>query len=395
MITDEIAKTSNADVKIKFVDLLSSLSALRSLTSLDFQAVNESFLIRNALKVLIQYQDMESCSVFLRYEDELVNVSGLDWDDISDFEESDQGIKRTSKRFKIGEGLIGLAAETRVQQHSQNCMIDSRFKDGFTDSDQIAPGSLICTPIDVGHELIGVLNVSHPQANFFNEWHERMLMIYCSMMGHLIVNRRLFHDMEDLVAQRTSELKTALQQTEDLKKRYEQLSLLDELTGLFNRRYFFSRAESAISNALRYGQSLCVLLIDLDAFKLINDKFGHTVGDSVVKNVAVILNAESREGDIVARFGGDEFVVVLPNTPCSNGVASAERIINEVRALTVEDVPEVKLTVSIGLSCVDSDYESDPPRSITVNQLIQQADLALYKAKSNGKNSVVTFIHDL
>ncbi len=393
MIIDKTTNASNADVKIKFVDLLSSLSALRSLTSLDFQVVNESFLIRNALKVLIQYQDMESCSVFLRHNDELVNASGLDWDDISDFQETGQAPNRRGRRFKIGEGLIGLAAETRVQQHSENCTIDPRFRDISGESDQIVPGSLICTPIDVGDELIGVLNVSHPQANFFNDWHERMLMIYCSMMGHLIVNRRLFHEMEKMVGQRTSDLKAALYEAEELKQRYEKLSLVDELTGLFNRRYFFSRAESAVSSAVRYNQSLCVLLIDLDAFKSINDKFGHTVGDSVVKNVASILSDESREGDIVARFGGDEFVVVLPNTPCSNGIASAERIRSKVGELALEDSPQAKLTVSIGLSCLSPDSDEIQPTS--VNQLIQQADLALYTAKNNGKNSVNTFARDM
>ena len=288
----------------------------------------------------------------------MINASGLDWDDISDFRESEQTPQRRARRFKVGEGLIGLAAATRVQQHSENCTIDPRFRDISADSDQIVPGSLICTPINVGDELVGVLNVSHPQANFFNDWHERMLMIYCSMMGHLIVNRRLFHEMEKMVSQRTTELKAALQEAEKLKQRYEQLSLVDELTGLFNRRYFFSRAESAVSSAVRYRQSLCVLLIDLDAFKSINDKFGHAVGDSVVKNVSSILSDESRDGDIVARFGGDEFIIVLPNTPCTSGAASAERIRNRVGELTVKDAPQARLTVSIGLSCLSPDLET-------------------------------------
>ncbi len=392
MIMSQLPMDSGVDEKIGFVDLLNSLSALRSLTELDFQVINECFLIRNALKALIQYQDMESCSVFLLDDNELINAAGLDWDDIADLNCLDNNQRHLAQRFKMGEGLIGKAAETRALQHCRNCTTDPRFERLSGKSNKTIPGSLISTPIEVGSELIGVLNVSHPETNFFTAWHERLLLIFSSMMGHLILNRRLFHEMEEKVRQRTADLEIALKEAEALKERYEQLSLVDELTGLFNRRYFFSRADGELSNAIRYQQSLCLLLVDLDHFKLINDRYGHSIGDVVAKRVSGVLTDESRDGDIVARFGGDEFIILLPNTSCFEGVSSGERIREKIRAIKLLDSPNLKITVSIGVSCLDP--EVSEVQTPTVSQLIKRADTALYTAKENGRNSVVTFAID-
>ena len=176
------------------VDLLNSLSAVKDLSELNCcQAGDEKELISNALAVLIQNQDMERCSLFLLNEEGyLTNLTGLS----SSESRNDKRQEYTPLQFKMGEGVIGVAALTGELQHCQNCADDERFSSAIQQDKTGMPGSIISVPIQVSNELVGVLNISHPKAFYFNEWHIRMLGIYKNMLGQLITNYRLFQQMD-------------------------------------------------------------------------------------------------------------------------------------------------------------------------------------------------------
>ncbi len=373
------------------VDLLNSLSTVKGLSELDCQIADEKALIAHALTILIQNQDMERCSFFLLQDNGcLVNVTGLSCEEYTESTSNEY----QPLSFKVGEGIIGLAAKTRELQHCQDCRNDPRFEQHNQQS-ALLPGSIISVPVIVAEtELVGVLNISHPEANYFNDWHIRLLHIYKNMLGQLITNCRLFQQMEQKIAHPTAKLQQALKDVKYLKERYESMSMIDDLTGLFNRRYFYAQAAMVISSLERYGQGMCVLILDLDYFKKINDSYGHMTGDQVLIDVAATLKEEMRESDILVRFGGEEFVVVFTNTDCRNGFIFAERIRKSINALSWDlDEEQVRITVSIGMTCLDSSDGSKP--GIDIDHLIHCADVALYRSKAQGRNRSTIFTQEM
>ena len=369
------------------VNLFSSLSALKKLSEISCQVEDEKHLILQALTTLIQNQDMESCSFFiLDNEGLLTNVTGLSTSELN------QRPPRTEKplRFKIGEGIIGAAAASGKIQHCQNCREDARFSAGL--QNMPLPGSIISAPVFTLHNtLIGVLNVSHSEPNFFSDWHIRLLEIYKNILGQLITNSRLFQQMEAQISLRTAELEQLVAETQRLKDHYASISMQDQLTGLHNRRYFYDQVERAIAQHKRHAQPFCLLVLDIDHFKTINDRFGHTFGDQVLIGVAEALKKQVRTSDILIRFGGEEFVVIFTNTNFENGHVFADRIRNAVKALSwwFED-KLVQITLSIGLHF--SDLENpEHEKKLDIDQIIHCADLALYSAKANGRDQVVVF----
>ena len=163
-------------------------------------------------------------------------------------------------------------------------------------------------------------------------------------------------------------------------KEAEKLAMLDSLTGIFNRRYFDVSLKKELKRALRYDKNLSLLLIDMDNFKNINDTKGHLFGDSVLSRLAGILSSISREEDIPCRFGGEEFVVLLPETGASGAFTFAERLRSEMRA---EDFfTENQITFSGGIACY-------PEHGNDVRGLLEVADKALYQAKFSGKDCCV------
>ena len=160
--------------------------------------------------------------------------------------------------------------------------------------------------------------------------------------------------------------------------RLEELSFKDPLTDGYNRRYLMLRLHEEVNRASRYQQPLSLILIDLDGFKTVNDRFGHGAGDEVLKQVVQLLTSQSRRDSVVARYGGDEFVALLPSTPKAAAIVYAERM----RAIIERyPFPHGKLTASFGVAGLPDDTESVP-------ELLKTADHALYEAKRQGRNLV-------
>ncbi|MBI5144152.1 MAG: GGDEF domain-containing protein [Candidatus Omnitrophica bacterium] len=203
------------------------------------------------------------------------------------------------------------------------------------------------------------------------------------MVGILTVENLPFDDIERftiLAAQFALEIKKVL-----LYETVEELAITDGLTELYVRRYFFERLEEELKRSKRHNFKFIFLMIDIDNFKTINDTYGHLVGDVILKDVGRIIKENSREIDLAARYGGEEYSLVLPNTGREDGRVVAERIRGRIEENIFKAYDErLKVTVSVGISVYPDD-------SSEVKGLVERADKALYTAKDSGKNIVSVY----
>ena len=173
-------------------------------------------------------------------------------------------------------------------------------------------------------------------------------------------------------------------QLKDAYERIEQVAIHDELTGLYNRRFLMEVLAREQSRARRMNSAFAVCLFDIDHFKAINDTYGHAVGDAVLKHFALISNSGLREVDVLGRYGGEEFLLILPDTDRSGACTGAERVRAAIEAAGFPQLPadrRVTVTVTIGVAASGRDE--------TVEALIGRADGALYEGKAAGRNRVV------
>lgn len=198
-----------------------------------------------------------------------------------------------------------------------------------------------------------------------------------------------FHPLE-LQARVASMLRIKSLQDKILQKRreLEALSITDPLTGLLNHRAMQTRLREEFVRARRYNEPLSVIMIDVDYFKNINDALGHLYGDKILGTLSQILTRSIREIDSAARYGGDEFMLILPQTHFSGALAVADRI---WRAVNAEKLPAKITTSALGVSVGIAFY---PNKSITCSEdLVELADQALYQAKSEGRNRICIHQH--
>jgi two-component system cell cycle response regulator len=162
------------------------------------------------------------------------------------------------------------------------------------------------------------------------------------------------------------------------------LAVTDPLTGLFNRRYMASHLESTLNRAAETGKPASVMVLDIDFFKAVNDSLGHGAGDAVLREFAARIGRNIRGFDLACRYGGEEFVVVMPDTDGKTGCMVAERLRRAMAAeqFDVGTSPPIDLTVSIGVAACRGPDE-------TPDALIERADKALYTAKREGRNRVI------
>jgi len=174
----------------------------------------------------------------------------------------------------------------------------------------------------------------------------------------------------------------------------EQENITDPLMGIYNRRYLSRRLGEEFLRARRYETPMSVLILDIDLFKRINDAYGHQVGDQVLIYLGKLILNAIRETDIVTRYGGDELLIIAPNTNASSAAALAERLRQyvETHALILSSAlsqrKEIRIKVSIGVACLNAEITGG-------QQLIGYADEALYRAKQEGRNRVITYYADM
>jgi len=201
--------------------------------------------------------------------------------------------------------------------------------------------------------------------------------------GELIARVKVLIKMQELQEELTQKnlfLKS-------LNQKLEKIAITDELTGMFNRRYFFSRLVAEFERCKRFSQNLACVMIDIDHFKKINDTRGHQVGDIVLKKVGQIISESQRSYDIFARIGGEEFVGSLSNVDQKGALEFAERLRKKIESYNfLEEVGEtLKATISIGIGI----YPHNNIAVENIDDIIKIADDALYKAKNSGRNMTV------
>jgi diguanylate cyclase (GGDEF)-like protein len=217
--------------------------------------------------------------------------------------------------------------------------------------------SILCCPLERRGEKIGVIELINKIDGTFVEDDQKLIEM---MIGPLSVAIR----------------------TVDMFEGAERLTITDDLTKLYNYRYLRKYLEADVKRCLRYKKKVSLLFIDVDGFKRINDTFGHLVGSQALAEMGQVLKKMVRETDVVGRYGGDEFVIVLPETPLNGAMVIAERIRKKVEECEfVAQNLSIRLTVSLGVA-------NCPKHTLTAEGLIKKADAAMYRAKELSKNSI-------
>lgn len=220
-------------------------------------------------------------------------------------------------------------------------------------------------------------------------WFE-MRMTRCPHEPHYIVvaheNITPRKRMEAELLQAKQSIEAFNAQLQDALAREQRNARTDDLTGINNRRHFFALARQAFSIAVRYHHPLGAILLDLDHFKQINDRWGHQVGDDALKQVANIVRRHLRDADIPGRYGGEEFIVLLPESTADQAKVVAERIRREVGKFGLE-TPQARISFTLSAGVADTTQS----RLDSIEQLIGFADQALYAAKQTGRDRTVIY----
>ncbi len=304
------------------------------ISTLDFNA-----LLANILKRLTETFGYLNLAIFLVDEErkELKLCSYIN------YPESVKDIQ-----IKIGStGITGHVAATREMYYSPDVSKDPYYIPGVKEAK-----SEVCFPLMIGERLIGVLDVESPEIDGFTPDDIRILSTLSAQIAIALENARLYEEAK-------------------------RLSLTDPLTGLPNRRSFEIMIENELRRAERYRRPFALLMMDFDNFKSYNDKFGHSAGDDILKKFSNLMKETIRDVDFLGRYGGDEFIAVLPETDANFALVVAERIRKKIESENLD--PPV--TLSIGISVFPKDAREK-------QKLIDLADHACYEAKEMGGNRV-------
>jgi diguanylate cyclase (GGDEF)-like protein len=264
-------------------------------------------------------------------------------------------------RIRAGEGIAGWVFREGVP-----LVMDDIEKNewGFPKRHKYRTGSFISIPLKLGDQTIGVLNMSDKISGEVFSAEDMALVSSFAAYASIALERSTYYTLAGHL---------------------KELSVTDSLTGLFNRRYFEERFFEELNRSDRHNLSFSLSMIDIDDFKLFNDTEGHLAGDEILKSIANIAKDCLRVSDVIARFGGEEFAVIMPQTEREEAMLVSERIrksIKEQIPSTWSAFPRRSITVSIGVATFPYDGKER-------KELIRNADKALYMAKMEGKDRTV------
>jgi len=263
-------------------------------------------------------------------------------------------------RLKIGEGIAGIAAERGKPLIVRDVLKDKRCSKYFKDVKGLAPKDVLCVPIMSKKNIIGVLElVNKRNGRVFTKNEQELLLKFADQASMAIERASLYHKMANL-------------------------AITDDLTKLFNLRYLYRVLDTEVKRCRRYHSTFAIIFLDLDSFKLVNDTHGHLIGSKTLVEVARMLAGSLRDVDIISRYGGDEFVIVLPHTTVDMAYKIAARIQNDINrhSFLTEEGLSLKITASFGVA-------GYPDHAGDETELLRIADGAMYTAKGMGRNRVV------
>ena len=255
--------------------------------------------------------------------------------------------------LRRGDGFLGLTVESGETQLVHDTRVDVRTADdvGLTQVHR----SMLVVPLVAETEVLGLLVLGDKRHGLFEDKHLQTISIIGGQTAVAVANVQLY-------------------------RKLEQTAITDGLTGLYNYRYFYHRLMEEMDRVTRYGDGLALVMLDIDYFKKINDRYGHMTGDAVLARVAQLIAAEVRGCDLVARYGGEEFAVMMPETGPAEAMHVAERIRLAVREALFEfGGVRFQVRISAGIAAY-------PVHAGDLKEILSAADAALYRAKEQGRD---------
>jgi diguanylate cyclase (GGDEF)-like protein len=261
-------------------------------------------------------------------------------------------------RLAYGQGLAGSVAERGEMLVMPNVVGQSLVEAGFDPRPGLDVRSAICIPLRSRLRTLGVVQMFNLAPEMFSEHAISRLRVLSDFVAIAIENARAF-------------------------ERVQELTITDECTGLYNLRHFESMLRSEIARSERLGTNFSLIFIDLDHYKLVNDQYGHQIGTQLLAAVSNTIRSQVRSIDLVFRYGGDEFIVLLPGTGAMKASQAAERLMHSFRKTNHAIAPGININIraSFGVSSYPEDGTSS-------QQLLRSADTRMYKIKESTRDGI-------
>jgi diguanylate cyclase (GGDEF)-like protein len=261
-------------------------------------------------------------------------------------------------RLKVGEGIAGWVAKHGEQLVVPDVAADPRFAKRIDESTQWETQSIICVPLRSKLSVLGVIQLVNVDMSQFSEQELFFLQSLCDYAAIAIENARWV-------------------------ERIQELTITDDCTGLYNARHLYKTLDTEVYRSSRFGYEFSVLFIDLDHFKTVNDTHGHLIGSKLLAEIGYLVKAQLRLIDFAFRYGGDEFVVLLPQTSKDQALVVAKRLRDALRASSFcrEESLNLNVRASMGLATYPHDARS-------AHDIIRQADEMMYLVKNSTRDNI-------